>query len=181
MRLLALSFMLFAMALMLTMPSAVLAGPAPVGCCQVADVTCFEGDNLTQEVCEETLGGDFTPGGFCAGGPSGICQMAPTETPTATPTSTPTETPTATPTDTPALDGALCAEDIQCASTFCADGVCCDTACTEPDESCNEADSVGECVRLAAPVPAASNRGLVAMGLTLVGLAAVAMRRRAGS
>ena len=45
--------------------------------------------------------------------------------------------------------GAPCEVGGQCVSTFCVDGVCCDTACTGPTEACNVTGSVGQCVPLA--------------------------------
>ena len=41
--------------------------------------------------------------------------------------------------------GAQCQSRDECASTFCADGVCCDSACTGQCESCAESASLGTC------------------------------------
>ena len=41
---------------------------------------------------------------------------------------------------------AVCERAAQCATGFCADGVCCATACTEKCYSCNLAASVGSCM-----------------------------------
>lgn len=41
--------------------------------------------------------------------------------------------------------GALCAEDIECASGVCADGVCCNNACLGPCRSCSQPDFMGLC------------------------------------
>jgi hypothetical protein len=58
------------------------------------------------------------------------------------------------PTTTPSLpNGQLCSEGSQCASGFCKDGVCCDTACNSPCQTCGtgscksvrKADDIPEC------------------------------------
>jgi hypothetical protein len=41
--------------------------------------------------------------------------------------------------------GALCTASAQCASSFCADGVCCNTACSGPCVSCNQSGRIGTC------------------------------------
>ena len=46
--------------------------------------------------------------------------------------------------------GAECELAADCQSGFCADGVCCNVACTGACVSCNQSDQMGECV----PVPA---------------------------
>jgi hypothetical protein len=98
----------------------------------------------------------------------------------ATPTATPTVTTTATPTvtGTPVPQGGACTTPSQCATGFCASGVCCDTACTSPLEQCNLPGRGGTCASTAAPSPALTPWGLVAASLALAGIAAVAMRRR---
>jgi hypothetical protein len=97
--------------------------------------------------------------------------------PTATPTSTPTATPTSTPTVTPRAIGETCASGSQCASTFCADGVCCDTACQGLGQQCDQPGQIGTCAT-AAPAPAMSWAALLA-GLGLVSsIAALQLRRR---
>ena len=42
-------------------------------------------------------------------------------------------------------DGEPCTEGRTCMSTFCSDGVCCDSACTGQCEACNLTASVGKC------------------------------------
>lgn len=42
--------------------------------------------------------------------------------------------------------GLTCKNDSDCASNFCADGVCCNRACTASCEACNESGTVGTCV-----------------------------------
>ena len=49
-------------------------------------------------------------------------------------------------TGTPKGPGEACGCDGQCASHFCADGVCCDQACKEGCKTCNAPDTVGKCV-----------------------------------
>ncbi len=103
----------------------------------------------------------------------------PTPTPTSTPT--PTDTPTSTPTPTPtrvAL-GQACASGTQCLSTFCVSGICCDAACTEPNQSCNLSGQLGLC-RTQSSAPVASPLGMVTLCalLGVVGLAGLGYRLR---
>jgi hypothetical protein len=49
--------------------------------------------------------------------------------------------------------GTACAADAQCASTHCVDGVCCDTACTEPCKACDIAGSPGTCAQVVSGQP----------------------------
>ncbi len=101
-----------------------------------------------------------------------------TETPTAsaTGTSTDTSTPSATPTFAP--NGAACQAGTQCLSTFCADGVCCDTACTGGNLRCDIPPSPGICTAIPqAPAPTMSPLALLLSIGLLAALAAWAMRR----
>ena len=41
--------------------------------------------------------------------------------------------------------GALCAKDAECASGFCADGVCCTNSCAGPCRSCSQPSATGIC------------------------------------
>jgi hypothetical protein len=41
--------------------------------------------------------------------------------------------------------GAACADGLQCASSFCVDGVCCANACLGPCRSCNQPNNDGTC------------------------------------
>jgi hypothetical protein len=92
------------------------------------------------------------------------------DTPTATPTTTPTETPT------PVPNGGECTDDAQCASTFCVDGVCCDTPCDQPRQVCDLPGRVGTCtVSAAAPAPALGGWGLAAAVALLLAIAALAL------
>jgi hypothetical protein len=77
-------------------------------------------------------------------------------------------------------DGASCAAPTECASTFCADGVCCNTACNEAFQTCNAPPVPGTCIQVA-PAPPVSRRGLFAglALLTMVGAAALGQQRRA--
>src|SRR5262249_10916193 len=43
------------------------------------------------------------------------------------------------------INGLACTSDLQCASGFCADGVCCNSACTGKCQACNLGGSVGTC------------------------------------
>jgi hypothetical protein len=42
-------------------------------------------------------------------------------------------------------DGAACAKAVECTSGFCADGLCCDTACTGQCEACDGSGTEGTC------------------------------------
>ncbi len=64
-------------------------------------------------------------------------------------------------------NGASCAEDRECASGACLDGMCCNTPCTESCASCTREGSVGIC----SPVPAGTAGNcapLLCDGLSLV-------------
>jgi hypothetical protein len=89
-----------------------------------------------------------------------------------------TQTPTVT--RTPQPDGASCTSPSECSSTFCVDGVCCNTACNQPFDTCNAPPAPGTCVQVA-PAPPVSRRGLFAglALLTLIGAAALWQQRRA--
>ena len=66
----------------------------------------------------------------------------------------------------------------ECLSTFCVDDVCCDTDCSEPDQLCNLAGSVGTCTDVAAPAPTTSRTALL-IGLgVLAAIAALALWRK---
>src|ERR1700687_1905403 len=118
--------------------------------------------------------------------------VTPTDTPTQTPTQTPTPTPTGTPTHSPTITptpsvtptatpiglGESCSSDTHSAATFCASGVCCNSACTGPLDSCTLPGRAGLCT-FAAAAPAVSSRGIVALGAALVGFGVFVLRRRA--
>jgi hypothetical protein len=42
-------------------------------------------------------------------------------------------------------NGATCSTNAECSSTFCADGVCCNSACTQACYSCNQSATLGQC------------------------------------
>jgi hypothetical protein len=96
---------------------------------------------------------------------------------------TPAATATATPTPTRASNGADCTTPSQCASGFCVDDVCCDTACDGPAESCSQSGERGTCASLHAPAPPLSRKGLfsVIALLTAAGVLFFARRRRLGA
>jgi hypothetical protein len=166
------------------------------GCCTVGSSDAMQPNTSWVSACVETDAasctlafGTFIEGGSCAGGLDGTCvSPTPTATPTTTPTSTPTATstatgtatPTGTPTRTPQPDGASCTSPSECASTFCVDGVCCNTACNQPFDTCNAPPAPGTCVQIA-PAPPVSRRGLFAglALLTVIGAAALWHQRRA--
>jgi hypothetical protein len=47
-------------------------------------------------------------------------------------------------------DGKSCSSGSDCASSFCVDGVCCNTACADPCYACDDATAVGKCSAIAA-------------------------------
>ena len=51
--------------------------------------------------------------------------------------------------------GAACGSPVDCLSNFCADGVCCDSACTGSCSSCNQTSFIGSCRPVASGPPAA--------------------------
>jgi hypothetical protein len=91
------------------------------------------------------------------------------------PTQTPTPTATATPTRTPLPDGAGCSAGPDCASTFCVDGVCCNSACDQPGEACDIPGRQGICA-VPAPAPALSSGALAAAVALLLAIGALALR-----
>ncbi|MBX3028191.1 hypothetical protein KF840_25155 [bacterium] len=81
---------------------------------------------------------------------------------------------------TPQANGASCSTPGDCASTFCVDGVCCNTACSHPFDTCTAPPVPGTCVQVA-PAPPVSRRGLftgLAL-LTMIAAAALWHQRRA--
>jgi hypothetical protein len=97
-------------------------------------------------------------------------------TPTATATATSTGAIPPTPTATPAMpNGEPCSTASQCQSTFCIDGVCCNSACAQG--TCDLPGSEGICVT-PAPAPALHPSWLAAAVLMLALLGGLAMRRR---
>jgi hypothetical protein len=56
--------------------------------------------------------------------------------------------------------------------------VCCDAACSDPQEQCNFSGRPGECVSTAASVPALSHPALLLGGFVLATVAALALVRR---
>lgn len=162
------------------------------GCCTFNESNAR---TVSQNICVETdadtcglLGGlvSFTEGGTCVDGVFGTCTAptptsTPTNTATSTYTATVTNTPTAstTPTNTLIPDGGDCDTPSECESTFCVDGVCCETICDGPFEVCNDPLNPGVCSEIAAPAPAMSNNNLlIALGLLLaIGTLALFYRR----
>jgi len=80
--------------------------------------------------------------------------------------------------------GHLCGDPGECSPMFCVDGVCCDTACTGANQSCNVPGREGECLSvLPAPAPALSSVGLLigALLLAVVGTLGLLRGRRQNS
>jgi hypothetical protein len=53
----------------------------------------------------------------------------------------------------PRSNGSPCAQASECASEYCVDGVCCNTACTERCKACDLATSRGTCTQVASDQP----------------------------
>jgi len=124
-----------------------------------------------------------TPTGTPSDTPTETPTGTPSDTPTETPTSTPTETATATPTSTPIPQGGSCADTGNgcAAGLFCADAVCCDTACEGTVERCDLPGLEGTCSSLTAPAPAVSPRWLLVGIALLIAIGTFALGRlRAG-
>lgn len=70
-------------------------------------------------------------------------------------------------------NGEMCTVGTECDSGFCADSVCCDTACDGPNEACDLPGTVGTCTATAVPgvtntAPTLSFWGLAAMAMVLL-------------
>jgi hypothetical protein len=148
-----------------------------LACCGTAESSCvFVADSCVpnEDLCvQPTSGRDGTCQGSCLG-PT----FTPTATPTVTETATVTATPTVTPTRTPIPNGGACTTGPPCASGFCVDLVCCDTACTGPLEQCNLPGERGTCSSTAASAPTLTPWGMLVGSLVLAGIAGMALRRR---
>ncbi len=89
--------------------------------------------------------------------------------------------PAALVTGPPALPvGELCSEPTDCELGFCADGFCCDQECSGTRQACNSPGREGQCLAVSTPAPALSGSGrlITVVALVLVGLWAMARRRR---
>jgi len=60
------------------------------------------------------------------------------------------------------------------------DGVCCDTACDQPQFTCNAPNSRGTCTRVSPAAPALTTGGLVltALALAALGVFSLLLRMR---
>lgn len=108
----------------------------------------------------------------------GLAPDGPCGPPTPTPTSAPTRTPTGT-----GGQGEMCTDPSQCrGNLFCADGVCCDTPCDQPGQSCILPDQVGRC-GFPQAAPATSGPTQIAIVALLVATGWLGLRalRRSGS
>jgi len=101
-----------------------------------------------------------------------------TATSTGTVTQTPTNTTTATPTNTGIPQGGACATPAECATGFCVNGICCNTACTPDFGRCDLPGQRGTCAGVS-PAPTLAPRALAVAAALLLGVAAFEMRRRA--
>lgn len=77
----------------------------------------------------------------------------------------------------PYQDGDPCNSPSQCTSHFCADGVCCNTACVGSGQSCAVPGSVGTCIRQAQSPVLSLPLQWVTAGLVAL-IAALRLRRR---
>jgi hypothetical protein len=73
-------------------------------------------------------------------------------------------------------DGDPCMTGGQCASTFCVDTVCCESACPPPG-NCNIPGHAGTCIE-PAPAPALSGTGLLIAALLLAGIGTAGLIRK---
>lgn len=142
--------------------------------------------NLCAETDEATCGSlhglaTFIPGGTCNSLLGGCVAPTATATSTETATATPTPSDTATPTQTRVPQGGDCETPSECATDFCVDGVCCNTACDGPGEICNQDGSVGTCTQAVAPAPPLARDTLLLALLALASVGAVALLRRRGT
>ena len=108
---------------------------------------------------------------------TGTATNTATATGTSTNTATATNTPTATPTNTGIPIGGDCATPSVCASGFCVDGVCCNTACNDAFGRCDLPGERGTCAGIS-PAPALTPRAIAVAAALLIGVAAFALRRR---
>lgn len=147
-------------------------------------VTCEPGSVCTANLCEEV---DEEP--MCVEQPSGACppdcgdgDLDPGEecdgqADAACPGKCQPDCSCAPP---PERTGNPCTDPSQCASGFCVDGVCCDTACDAPMEQCNLGGQEGSCATVAAPAPVASRAGLLIVVGVLAAVAALSFTRLRG-
>lgn len=76
-------------------------------------------------------------------------------------------------------DGSSCTTPSQCSSTFCVDGVCCDSSCTAPDARCDIPGREGTCLAVnPAPAPALSGTGLLIGALLLAAVGTIGLMRK---
>jgi len=155
-------------------------GLGTVRSCSDAVASCAGvADDCDSNACVQTQTGS----GFCD---SPTPTSTPTNTATATATGTATNTATATstgtvtqtPTNTPVPRGGACTTPSQCSTGFCVADVCCDTACTSPQERCDLPGQRGICTSTTAPAPAVGWWGLLAVAVFLASIGALTLRRR---
>ena len=61
-------------------------------------------------------------------------------------------------------NGAPCAKGAECASNFCVDGLCCDTACSGACEACDTTEGPGRCLPVIAGPPHGARPGCTGTG-----------------
>ena len=137
--------------------------------CRGDDIICFQTQTGSGSCDTPTPTGTATA--------TGTVTNTATATSTGTVTHTPTNTPTATPTNTGIPIGGDCATPSVCASGFCVDGVCCNTACNDAFGRCDLPGQRGTCAGIS-PAPALTPRALAIAAVLLLGVAAFALRRR---
>lgn len=64
--------------------------------------------------------------------------------------------------------GATCTASVQCTTGFCADGVCCDSACSGSCDRCNQAGALGTCSAAPSGDPGSPACGTITCNGTLV-------------
>lgn len=92
----------------------------------------------------------------------------------------PTPTPSPSPTPTPVGVGDPCTVPSDCATGFCVDRVCCDTACQAAGQRCDVASDPGHCQTRPVAVPLTLPYAAI-LALVLMAVGAVSVGRIWGS
>jgi hypothetical protein len=76
------------------------------------------------------------------------------------------------------MPGTPCTTPGQCSTLICKDGVCCDTPCDGPNESCDQVGMEGTCSPITpAPAPVLSGTGLLIASLLLAAIGSLGLIR----
>jgi len=130
------------------------------GNCSAVDsfvpLNCTDGTNCTNDTCD-----------VCANNCSGACVFEPINVTNVTTDGTEK-------CNRPLGEG--CDVGGQCASLFCTDGVCCDSPCDGPFQSCNLPGSAGRCM-MVRPTPTVSWRAMVLIVPIFAAIGLLGLRR----